>query len=169
MKNLIILVIAVSFYSCGGGGNSAKSAAKNYPPDSEKIHWLKIDEAESMAKEKPKELLVDVYTSWCGPCKMLDRTTFSNPEVIKHVGENYYPVKFNAESPDMVKFGGKEFSNPNFDPNKDPRRRNSPHQLTQQFAVRGYPTILVIDENMEVKDRHVGFKQPDQLLNLLKQ
>ncbi len=164
----MIILCAFVCYSCGSGGGSAKSSANNYPASKDKIHWLKIEEAEGMVKAKPKKMLVDVYTSWCGPCKMLDRTTFADQKVIDHVAENYYAVKFNAESPDAVKFAGTEYANPGFDATKDPRRRNAVHQLTQKFAVRGYPTILVIDENLEVKDRHVGFKQPDQLLELLK-
>lgn len=163
MKNLFILFVGIALYSCGG-----TSAADNYPASNDKIHWLKINEAEEMMNAKPKKMLVDVYTAWCGPCKMLDRTTFADQAVIDHVGQNYYAVKFNAESPDLVKFGGVDYGNPKFDPAKDPRRRNSVHELTTKFAVRGYPTILVLDEKLEVEDRHVGFKQPAQLLELLK-
>lgn len=170
MKNLFILFTAFVLYSCSSvkGVSSAKSAVKNYPPDTEKIHWLAIDEAQEMMKVKPKKMLVDVYTSWCGPCKLLDRTTFSDPQVIDYVGQNYYPVKFNAESADVVKFAGQEYGNPNFNPNNNPRKRNSPHELTRKFAIRGYPTILVIDEKLEIQDSHIGFKPADELLKLLK-
>ncbi len=170
MKNLLFLFIVATIFSCGGAADSTvKKAAENYPESNDKIHWVNLEEAEAMTKVKPRKVLVDVYTSWCGPCKMLDKMTFSDQAFIDHVGKNYYSVKFNAESPDAVKFAGKEYANPNFDPNKSPRGRNSPHQLTQEFfQVRGYPTIVVLDENLAVKDKHVGFKQANQLLPLLK-
>lgn len=170
MKNLLFLFLIASLCACSGGTDStAKNAANNYPASTDKIHWVSLEEAESMSKAKPKEVMIDVYTPWCGPCKMLDKMTFNDPGVIDHVGKNYYAVKFNAESPDAVKFAGKEYSNPEFDPNKNPRGRNSPHQLTREFfQVRGYPTIVVLDESLGIKDKHVGFKKPDQLLPLLK-
>ena len=36
------------------------------------IQWLSIEEAQARTKKEPRPLMVDVYTSWCGPCKMLD-------------------------------------------------------------------------------------------------
>lgn len=170
MKNLFYFFILATLCACGGAADSSsKQAAKNYPESMDKIHWVGLEEAEAMSKVKPKKVMVDVYTPWCGPCKMLDKMTFNDPSVIEHVGKNYYSVKFNAESPDAVKFAGKEYANPGFDPNKNPKGRNSAHELTRDFfKVRGYPTIVVLDENLGIADKHVGFKKPDQLLPLLK-
>ena len=61
------------------------------------IRWMSMNEALEAQKETPKKILMDVYTSWCGHCKLLDKNTFGNKDVIKYVNKNYYPVKFNAE------------------------------------------------------------------------
>ncbi len=140
----------------------------NYPESLEKVQWLNLDEAATMNAKEPKKLLVDIYTPWCGPCKMLDKNTFSDPKVIAHLADNYYSVKFNAESGETVAFNGKTFSNPNFDKNKSPLSRNSAHEFTKAMGVTGYPTILVLDENLNVINKHVGYKTPEQLIALLK-
>ena len=56
----------------------------------EKINWLSMDEALALQSENPKKIIMDVYTLWCGPCKLLDKNTFGNTEVIKFINNNYY-------------------------------------------------------------------------------
>ncbi len=63
----------------------------------QEINWVTFEEALKLQKEKPKKIMMDVYTNWCGPCKMLDRNTFQNKDVANYVNEHYYAVKFNAE------------------------------------------------------------------------
>ncbi len=135
--------------------------------DLTKINWLSLEEAQEMNKKNPKKILVDMYTHWCGPCKLMDRSTFTNAEVIKHVNENYYAVKFNAESPDPVSFKGQTFSNPGYNAQKGPNRRNSRHQFTASLNLRGYPTLVIFDQNLKQLRSIVGYKKPAQLLQAL--
>ena len=44
----------------------------------QEINWMTMDEALAAQKEEPKKIFMDVYTTWCGPCKMLDKNTFAN-------------------------------------------------------------------------------------------
>lgn len=183
MKNLFLLLIAFTLGACSTtptveneeSANTATLvsnvsptpvAAKHTSERAEgKINWLSIQEAEKMTKKEPRKIIMDIYTHWCGPCKMLDRMTFSDPQVIKHINENYYAVKFNAESPDAITFNGKKYSNPQYVANK--RGRNAPHQLTMALGIRGYPTMIVFGSDLKVKKQIVGFKQANQLMNEL--
>ena len=72
---------------------------------------MTMDEALAAQKSNPKKIIVDVYTSWCGPCKLLDKNTFGNAEVSAFINQNYYPVKFNAEGKEEVNFNGNRFEN----------------------------------------------------------
>ena len=63
----------------------------------QEIKWMTLNEALAAQKKVPKPIFMDVYTDWCGPCKMLDKNTFSNPEVAAFISKNYYAVKFNCE------------------------------------------------------------------------
>ena len=77
--------------------------------EKEKVKWLSIAEMQVAYKKKPKPILVDVYTSWCGWCKVMDKETYSNEKVAAYINEKYYAVKFDAESKDSVEWNGKKY------------------------------------------------------------
>lgn len=134
------------------------------------IQWMSIEQAQEAAKKAPKPLFVDVYTSWCGPCKMLDARTFSDPRVAEYVNKHYYPVKFNAESGDPVTFKGQRFENPDFNPAMV-GGRNGTHHLTYAIAnVQGriaYPTIVYLDSDLNVLAPVQGLMDPPQIEPIL--
>jgi thiol:disulfide interchange protein len=43
---------------------------------SQEINWISMNEAMKAQKTNPKNLILDVYTNWCGPCKLMDKNTF---------------------------------------------------------------------------------------------
>ena len=129
---------------------------------SQEINWMSLDEVREAQKTNPKNVLIDVYTNWCGPCKLMDRNTFSNTDIIRIINENYYAVKFNAEGNDTVTFMDKVFTNPNFDSTKT-QRRNSSHQFTQFLGVNAYPSTLFFDSEMNYLTPVRGYLNPKQI------
>ena len=85
----------------------------------QKIQWMTMKEAQEAQKNEPKKIFMDVYTEWCGPCKLLDKNTFQNPDVSSYISEHYYAVKFNAEGEEEIKYYDQIFTNPNYDPDKN--------------------------------------------------
>ena len=63
------------------------------------INWMSLEEAVAAQQKEPRKIMMDVYTQWCGPCKMMMANTFTNANVIEYVNANYYAVKFDAEGP----------------------------------------------------------------------
>jgi len=133
----------------------------------QEINWVSLEEAVELQKKTPKKIMMDMYTNWCGPCKMLDRNTFKNKDVADYVNEHFYAVKFNAEGNDNVTFKGKAYANQNYDPAKA-NRRNSAHELARYFRIQAYPTIVFLDENSEMITPLTGYKKPQQLELYLK-
>lgn len=129
----------------------------------QEIKWMSFNEAIAAQKKVGKPIFMDVYTDWCGPCKMLDRNTFSNPKLAEHINQNYYAVKFNAEGNEQIEFSGKTFSNPNFNPNR--KGRNAMHQFTGFLRVPGYPSMIVLDEKGNIAKSIVGYRTADQLMS----
>ncbi len=83
------------------------------------------------AKKENKLIFMDCYTSWCGPCKMLAKTVFTDPEVGTLFNENFVNVKM-----DMEQGEGK--------------------QLKDRYQVKAYPTLLFINGDGEVVHCVVG-------------
>lgn len=134
------------------------------------IDWITWNEVEAKMEKEPRKVLVDVYTDWCGPCKMMNNTTFKDPVVVKYINENYYAIKFNAEGPQEITFKGTTYKNTDYDPARA-SSRNATHDLTRAIApVNGriaYPTIVYLDENFGILSPVQGFYQPQQIMPIL--
>jgi len=94
------------------------------------INWISLEKVTELQRTNPKNVIIDVYTNWCGPCKLMDKNTFSNPEIVNYINNNYYAVKFNAEGNETVSFMNKTFTNPNYDSSRS-QKRNSSHEFTR--------------------------------------
>ncbi|MGB3607934.1 MAG: thioredoxin fold domain-containing protein [Psychroserpens sp.] len=133
----------------------------------QEINWMTFDEALAAQKKNPKKIMMDVYTNWCGPCKMLDKNTFHNRDVVDYVNKNYYAVKFNAEGNATVNYKGKTLTNPNYKEALK-NRRNGSHELSSLLGVRAYPTIVYFDEQGEKIQPISGYMKPQQIELYLK-
>ena len=123
-------------------------------PAAERINWLTIEEAEVLSEKEPRKILMDVYTDWCGWCKKMDKTTFSDEKVAEYVNKNFYAVKLKADSKDKVTFKGKEYSK---------------GELAQAFRVTGYPTIVFFDQSFSKFQPVSGYRGAEDFLALLEQ
>ena len=132
----------------------------------QKVNWVTFDEALASQKNDPRPIMVDAYTDWCGPCKLLDRNTFQNDDVAAFINENYYAVKFNAEGTEEVNYLDSVYTNPRHDPNR--KGRNSQHEFAQAMKLRGFPSIVFFDEQGNYIQPVVGYKTPKQLEIFLK-
>lgn len=132
----------------------------------QEIKWMSLDEALAAQEKNAKPIFMDVYTDWCGPCKMLDKNTFHDKAVADYINANYYAVKFNAEGKEDITYKGKKYSNPQYVEGR--RGRNGVHEFTLFLKVRAYPSMMVFDSKGNVKEPIIGYHKPDQLLEALK-
>ena len=121
------------------------------------IKWHSIDQAIELASQEPRLLVIDVYTDWCGWCKRMDATTFSDPEVVEIMNEHFYPVKLDAEGKEDIVIGDRTFK---FVDNG----RRGYHEIAA-VVTRGrlsYPTISYVDAQGKVLEAAPGYKTADQ-------
>jgi len=128
----------------------------------QEIEWVTLEKALELQKQSPKKIIMDVYTNWCGPCKMLDKRTFHNQDVVDYISQNYYAVKFNAEGNSTVNYKGKTYTNPNYK-EELANRRNSPHDFTRYLRVSAYPTVVYFDEKGDPITGISGYMVPQQI------
>jgi len=132
----------------------------------QEIKWMTFDQAVAAQKKVPKAIFMDVYTDWCGPCKMLDKQTFHDKTVVDYVNANFYAVKFNAEGNSEVNYKGQKFTNPQFEAGK--QGRNSAHNFGNVLKIQGYPTMIVFNEKGDISKNIVGYRDVGQLMEELK-
>jgi thioredoxin-related protein len=77
--------------------------------DGSSVKWITPEELQALASETKKPIIVDVYTSWCYYCKVMDKTTWRNDSVAAYLGSNYYAVKINAENREPYSWEGKNY------------------------------------------------------------
>ena len=124
----------------------------------EQVRWLTLSEAIELNMKEPRKFLVDVYTDWCGWCKRMDATTFSNEKIAKYLNEHFYAVKFNAEMRDSLILGDRTY---HF---VDQGRRGY-HEVAS-ILTKGrlsYPTIVYLDEELRHIEVEPGYKTAEQL------
>jgi thioredoxin-related protein len=126
------------------------------------IKWYTWDEAYELSKTNPKKVFIDLYTDWCGWCKKMDATTFKEPDVVKYLNDNFYPVKFNAEQKESIVFNNNTFEFVE-------AGRRGVHQLAYALldGRLGYPAFVMLDESFARIMISPGFKQSPQLMQEL--
>lgn len=132
----------------------------------QEINWMSMNEALEAQKKEPKKILMDVYTNWCGPCKLMDKNTFGNKKVVDFVNKHYYAVKFNAEGTEEITYQDFTYTNPNYQPER--RGRNATHFFADALRLQGYPSIVFFKDNGDLIQSIPGYKTPQQFEIYLK-
>lgn len=99
------------------------------------------EEALELAKKENKLIFLDIYATWCGPCKKLKAKTFSNSEVGTLYNRNFVNVAFDGEQGDGA-------------------------MLMQKYNLRSFPSLLFINGNGKVVAQTGGYHNPSQFLEL---
>lgn len=134
------------------------------------VRWMSFEEAVAAQKTEARPVLIDFYTVWCGPCKMLEKNTFQNPVIAAYINQHFYAVKFNAEGNDRIEFSDAVFQNEGYDPSRA-QGRNNPHDLTRAMAaVNGniaYPTVVYLNAQWEIITPVQGYLTPKDIEPIL--
>jgi thiol-disulfide isomerase/thioredoxin len=93
---------------------------------------MTIEQAIEKAKAENKYVFVDIYTSWCGPCKMMEKQVFPMKEVGDYFNSRFVNLKMNAE----VGEEGPKFAN--------------------KYGVKAYPTFVMLNGNGELAHMFAG-------------
>ena len=134
-----------------------------------KINWLDFEALENALEAQPKKVLVYFYADWCVYCKKMDRSVYSKEEVKTILNDEYYAVKFNAESNEIIQFGGKTFENKQFG-----KKRNPIHQIPEYLSGRRnealeLPATVILNEDFEIEKRFYRYISPTEMLSILKE
>lgn len=125
-----------------------------------------FEEAEKLRKENPKPFVVFIHTSWCNYCKMMQNSTFKNPEIISLLNTNFYFISLDAESKEPIQFNNHTFR-------FIPKGQNTGiHELATALATINsqvvYPTITILHTDNSIIFQKSSYLGNNQLLTILK-
>lgn len=126
------------------------------------INWISFEKAIELNKTNPKPIIIDVYTDWCGWCKVMDKKTFKNPVITQYINKHYYAVKFDGEQKEPLTYRGKTF-------NFVPSGRTGYNEFTIQLlnGKLSYPSVVFFNKNEEFLQTLPGYKDKEQMEKLL--
>ena len=100
---------------------------------------MTFEEALREAEETNKLIFIDAYTEWCGPCKLMAKTSFLDPKVAELYNAKFINLKVEME---------KDADGP---------------MIARAYKVAAYPTLLFIDGQGKVVKEMLGYQNADQL------
>ena len=126
-----------------------------------------FSEAEKLEQQNPKPIFVFIHTSWCKYCKMMENSTFKNPEVVQLLNENFYFVSLDAEQKNPILFKNNTFR-------FQPKGQNTGvHELAEELGtVDGamtYPTFSILDKNNTILLQISEYTDAKTMIGLLKE
>ncbi len=132
-RMLTVFLIASQF-NIASGAEEGDSSTASTPESSGGWLWsTSLSDGLDRAEKSHKLVLADFYTSWCGWCKQLDKTTFADPEFMQYVNDHFIPVKLDAED------------------------KGEGQRAAEKNDVSAYPTGLVFAPNGKVIGRIFGY------------
>lgn len=151
-----MLVLTISVWGVNHTSNQKEIV------DTTAVKWYTMEEALAANERAPKALFIDMYTSWCGWCKVMDKKTFTKKEVIAYLNENFYPVKFDAEQREELMFKGKTYQYV-----KAGRRGIHTLAYTLLGGKASYPSFVILDKDLNHMGIMRGFKEAKPFLDEL--
>ena len=137
------------------------SSFKVTPSTHDKLAWIDIDQLNVKMKSESKPILIDLYTNWCYWCKVMDKKTYTNSKVISYINEHFYPVKFDAESKEIIKWKNKDYS-------YNETYKVSDFTLYVTNGQPGFPTTVIVPDEKSDPVAISGFMEPKELEPILK-
>jgi thioredoxin-related protein len=127
------------------------------------IQWMTFDEAVEKSKTDKKKIFIDVYTDWCGWCKVMDQKTFSDPDIARYMNENFHNVKFDAEQKEPVTFRNHTFK-------YVASGSRGYHELAASMLNNklSFPTVVFLDEDFNIISPVPGYHKVDFFEKIIK-
>lgn len=94
-----------------------------------------------LAQREKKPVFVEFYAAWCAPCKVMEEEIFTQPPTFNYLNRHFLNFRTDFDSP-----AGKT--------------------IASIYEVKSLPTVLFLDPQGVVLERHTGMANPSVLRSL---
>lgn len=116
-------------------------------------HSQSLNEVKAMAKNEGKFIFLDIYATWCGPCKMMEKSVYSTDSVGQLFNQKFISVKVQMDKSrnddEMVK-----------------RWYPDAERIGQQYKITAYPTFLFFSPDGELVYRGSGYQSVENFVKM---
>lgn len=119
------------------------------------VEGLTWEQVKQKAKAELKYIFVDAYTTWCGPCKMMDKNVYVDDNVGQFFNDKFISVKVQMDRT-----------------TKDNEEIRSWYEdadaVSKQYHVDAYPSFIFLNLKGEIVHKATGFKPVHQFIEIAK-
>jgi len=118
------------------------------PEGASQVAWIEYGPALDEARDTGKPIFVDFFAEWCGPCHVMDRTTFRDPDVVALMDDRVHAVRVDSEG-------------------EEERHGWTGVDLATKYGVMNYPTVALLDAQGNMFTSRSGAQNADQFRSWL--
>jgi thioredoxin-related protein len=132
----------------------AKNAFSQGSMSHKGIHFLRFsnwEEAKKKAREENKFIFLDLYATWCGPCKQMENQVYVDKAVGNYFDDHFLSIKVQM---DQTKNDNVDVKNWYADAKA----------IEKTYKIGAYPTFLFFSPSGALVGNEIGFKDPKEFL-----
>ena len=145
-RKYVALMLAVVLLLFGAAPDGADA------PLGDQLNWYSMTEAQQLATDQEKKVLVYAEASWCTYCNKIEKEVFPEQDVQQVVSKYFYPVKVDIESDNIITYNNEDMTEQEF---------------SRFMRVSATPTFLFIDGEGNVLGGQPGYMPADVFKALL--
>jgi thioredoxin-related protein len=116
-------------------------------------HGLSWQQIVDKAKSEHKFIFVDCFATWCGPCKLMDKDVYPDPNVGAYMNVHFISLKLQTDKT------AKDDDNTRL-------HYGDVAAITARYQITGLPTFLFFDSDGNLVDRDLGYQTTADFLKI---
>ncbi len=120
------------------------------------IQWtegLSWEEVKTKAKQENKYIFLDIYATWCGPCKLMDKEVYPNDTLGDYFNQRFIAVKVQT---DQTAADGEQVKN----------WYKDAEVISKQYQLEAYPSFIFLNPQGAIVEKQSGYKPVKEMITL---
>lgn len=143
----------------------AGAAMLQSQPAEAQLNAFRFEQLDSLQQAERRPVVVLISTDWCTYCGRMKLSTLRDEHVVKQLNESFYFAYLNAEERNDISFYGHTFKY------RPTGNETGVHELAEQLGTLNgqlsYPTVCVLNADMEIVYQYGGYLSAKELSRML--